>query len=303
MRTMSGHLIILGIIELKTLQAPMTVEQQLNNLKELNLTIEDETYARQFLNDVSYFRFIKAYSLGLKPKNGAYFDGVSFNQLVELYLFNASFRQLLFPQIEKIEIHLRCRLANYFSVTYGVLGYQDSNNFSNSKYHTAFLKDIQDEINRNKRAPFIKNFQNNYENGDIPFYALVEIFSFGTLSKFFKNMKNSDKKRIASTYHINYAYFESWIESIAYVRNLCAHYGRLYNAKLTKTPRLYPHDFQKGISNNRIFSTIYCIKYLLPNDNHWKAFLDSISLLFEKHPHVDKKTMGFPEDWKMLLLQ
>ncbi|HBA68391.1 MAG TPA: CAAX protease, partial [Lachnospiraceae bacterium] len=50
--------------------------------------------------------------------------------------------------------------------------------------------------------PFIKNFMNNYEAGDIPFYALVEILSFGTLSKFYKNMKNTDKKQIAAIYGI-----------------------------------------------------------------------------------------------------
>ena len=133
-------------------------------------------------------------------------------------------------------------MSNYFSVTYGVLGYKDSANFADEGYHAAFLTDIKNEINRNKRAPFIKNFQSNYENGDIPFYALIEIFSFGTLSKFYKNMKSADKKIIAGTYGIGYTYFESWIESIAYVRNLCAHYGRLYNAKLTKTPRLYQQD-------------------------------------------------------------
>ena len=33
-------------------------------------------------------------------------------------------------------------------------------------------------------------------------YALVELFSFGTLSKFFKNMKNEDKKAVASIYGI-----------------------------------------------------------------------------------------------------
>lgn len=32
-------------------------------------------------NDVSNFRFIKTYSLGLKPKNGNYYEGMTFNQL------------------------------------------------------------------------------------------------------------------------------------------------------------------------------------------------------------------------------
>lgn len=43
-----------------------------------------------------------------------YYEGVTFEQIVELYLFNANFRQILFPEIEKVEINLRCRIANYF---------------------------------------------------------------------------------------------------------------------------------------------------------------------------------------------
>lgn len=115
---------------LKQQQIPLSVKQQIENLKALNLTIQDESLAASFLNDVSYFRFIKAYSLGLKPKNGSYYSGTTFEQLMELYLFNSNFRQLLFPLIERVEVNLRCRLSNYFSVTYGVLGYKDPDNFS-----------------------------------------------------------------------------------------------------------------------------------------------------------------------------
>lgn len=283
-------------------QPPMTVEQQIENLKSLNLQIQDEEYARAFLNDVSYFRFIKAYSLGLKPKNGVYQDGTTFEQLVELYLFNANFRHLLFSEIERIEVNLRCRISNFFSVKYGVLGYKTASNFANEIYHASFLREIESEINRNKRAPFIRNFQDNYEDGSIPFYALVEIFSFGTLSKFYKNLENSDKKSIAASYGVGYTYFESWIESIAYVRNLCAHYGRLYNAKLTKTPRLYPSDRALGVSNARIFGVLLCMKYIVTNDDHWTRFINSIALLFQQYPHANKSTMGFPENWRELLL-
>lgn len=85
MRTTSGHLIYGGKMELKKHQEPLSVGQQIKNLKALNLLIEDETAAVKFLNSVSYYRFIKAYSLGLKPKNGTYYDGVTFDQLMELY--------------------------------------------------------------------------------------------------------------------------------------------------------------------------------------------------------------------------
>lgn len=287
--------------ERKQHQSAMTIDEQIENLKHIGLIIEDENYARKILNDISYFRLIKAYSLNLKSKNGNYQENVTFQQILELYLFNSNFRQVIFPEIEKIEINVRCRISNYFAEQYGILGYLYTDHFVNSKYHHAFLMDIDEEIRRNSKAPFVKNFHDHYEGGNLPIYALVEILSFGTLSKFYKNMKNPDKKAIAKSFGVGYTYFESWLESISYVRNICAHYGRLYNAKLSKTPMLYKEYSQAGISNNRIFGVLLCLKQLLKNDRHWNLFVDNVELLFDKYEHVDMKTMGFPQNWKELL--
>lgn len=91
--------------------------------------------------------------------------------------------------------------------------------------HKTFIEDIKEEVGRNSKAPFVRNFRDNYEGGELPIYALVEVFSFGTLSKFYKNMKNVDKKVVAKSFGIGYTYLESWLESISYVHNICAHYG------------------------------------------------------------------------------
>lgn len=281
----------------------MTIGEQIENLKKLGLIVKDEAYAKKILNDISYFRLIKAYSLNLKHKNSNYDKEVTFEHIVELYLFNANFRQILFPQIEKIEINTRCRIGNHFANTYGVLGYKDSNNFVNAHYHELFLEDIIEYLNRNSKAPFVKNFRENYEGGELPIYALVEIFSFGTLSKFYKNMKKPDKKKVAQEFGVGYTYFESWLESISYVRNICAHYGRLYNAKLSKTPRLYNQYREAGIGNNRIFGVLICMLQLLKKDMSWNLFVDELELLIDKYEGIDIRTMGFPENWRDLLLE
>ena len=288
--------------EKKQHQKPLTIDEQINNLKELGLVINDEDKAKELLNDISYFRLIKAYSIGLKPKNGKYDSNVSFDQIVELYMFNADFRQLLFAEIEQIEVNLRCRVGNYFSKKHGVFGYRDASLFRSEEYFNQIIDDVDKEINRNSNSPFIRNFKDNYEPADIPFYAAVEVFSFGTLSKFFKNMKNEDKSHIARDYGIRYVFLESWFESLSYVRNLCAHYGRLYNAKLAKTPNLYKDYKKHKIPNNKIFGILCCMKHLLPSDEEWTNFVDSIEKLFAKYPSVDKTTMGFPKDWKQVLL-
>lgn len=173
-------------------------------------------------------------------------------------MFNANFRQTIFSQIERIEINLRCRVANYFSVKYGVLGYEKSENFVSEEFHEQFLDDIRVEISRNRKAPFVKNFQTNYVDGKIPFYALVELMSFGTLSKFYKNMKNEDKRAIADIYNVKYIYLESWIENIAFVRNFeddegksCKVKGAVqtYKKLLENNPALleYRRNYQKEI--------------------------------------------------------
>ena len=288
--------------EKKKHQPPMTIDKQIENLKTLGLIVRDEAYARKILNDISYFRLIKAYSLNLKYKNSNYNKNVTFGHIVELYLFNANFRQILFPQIEKIEINTRCRIGNYFANKYGVLGYMDSNNFVNADYHRLFIEDIREEEKRNSKAPFVKNFRENYEGGELPIYALVEIFSFGTLSKFYKNMKNADKKEVAKEFGVGYTYFESWLESISYIRNICAHYGRLYNAKLSKTPRMYDQYRRIGIGNNRIYGVLLCMMQLLKEDKNWKLFVDELELLIDKYENIEIKTMDFPENWKELLL-
>lgn len=291
-----------AVQELKKQHQPaLTIPEQIENLKQLGLTVEDESEAVAFLNDVSYYRFIKAYSLKLKPKNGRYYDGTTFRQIVELYLFNSNMRQILFPQIEKVEVNLRCRVSNYFCLKYGIMGYLDATNFES--YPEEFAAEIQKELRRNYRNPFVRNFQNNYEEGTVPFYAFVELMSFGALSKFFKNMKNADKKSICGTYGVPYTYFESWIENIAYVRNVCAHYGRIYNVKFPKKARLYTSYSKNGIRNDQLMGTLVCIKELLPHDRHWLEFVDAIELMLEKYPNVKMRALGFPDNWKNILLE
>ncbi len=153
--------------EFKKHQPSMTIDEQVENLKNIGLIVNDEPYAKRILNDISYFRLVKAYSLNLKPKNGKYNEGVTFEEIVDLYLFNAKLRQLIFPEIEKVEINVRCRLSNFFAEQYGVLGYLQKDNFSNAEYHSEFIDDINEEIRRNSKAPFVRNFKENYEGGKV----------------------------------------------------------------------------------------------------------------------------------------
>ena len=68
--------------ELKEHQPFMTVEEQVENLKINGLIIKDEEYAKRILNNISYFRLIKGFSIGLKEKNSNYNDNITFETIV-----------------------------------------------------------------------------------------------------------------------------------------------------------------------------------------------------------------------------
>lgn len=142
----------------KSHQAPIDVNEQIENLISLDLQIEDKDYAKIVLNRVSYYRIVKAYSITLK-ENGKYIEATTFENIVDLYLFDMELRHILFSLIEHIEVYLRAAITNYFSLKYGNFGYKDLSNYKKKNFQKSTLKELQRKIKRNKKSPFIHNFE------------------------------------------------------------------------------------------------------------------------------------------------
>lgn len=134
----------------KSHQAPIDVNEQIENLISLDLQLEDKDYAKSVLSRVSYYRVVKAYSITLK-ENGKYIEGTTFKNIVDLYLFDMELRHILFSLIEHIEVYLRAVITNYFSLKYGNFGYKDLSNYKKKNFQKSTLKELEREIKRNKK--------------------------------------------------------------------------------------------------------------------------------------------------------
>ena len=98
---------------------PLNTTTLLSNLQNEGLVIMDERKAFAFLENVSYFRFA-AYLRPLKSTGmHVYKENATFEKAVRLYEFDAKLRTLLFSAIQKIEISLRAKVINQFSLNYG----------------------------------------------------------------------------------------------------------------------------------------------------------------------------------------
>ncbi|HHY43170.1 MAG TPA: hypothetical protein GX514_10070, partial [Thermoanaerobacterales bacterium] len=274
---------------------PSTIQQQIELLKRRNLIIEDEEFAKHVLTHVSYYR-LSGYSLTLR-RNDIFYPGVTFNTIYEIYEFDKKLRYLLLDLVEIVEISFRTHIGYHLAHKYGPLCYTDSKYFEKEVYHKEFLSDLQKEIERNKQELFVKHHIEKY-GGKFPIWVAVEILSFGTLSRLFNNMKKEDKNTISKTYY-NFpaVYITTWLRSLVVLRNICAHYGRLYNRRFTITPKLGKKDKKLGIQNDKLFALVFILKYLIKDDNKWTSFLINLEALFETFDKVYPSLMGFPANW------
>ena len=49
------------------------------------------------------------------------------------------------------------------------------------------------------------------KHGYIPFWCLIRILSFGTISKFYKLMKGDDQREVAKELNVEYTYLASFL--------------------------------------------------------------------------------------------
>jgi abortive infection bacteriophage resistance protein len=131
-----------------------------------------------------------------------------------------------------------------------------------------------------------------------------EITSFGSLSMLYKNLKPGKEKRdIAHYFGLPDSVFETWLHSIVYLRNVCAHHTRLWNRAMSIRPQA-PRSPRKpwlnntNINNNRTYFILSMINYLLQTVNPKNTFRNRFKNLLGKYPNVDYKAIGFPENWE-----
>ena len=212
-------------------------------------------------------------------------------------------RKLVSAEIEKIEVAIRAKMAYELSMAYHLFWVEDAHLFTSSHNHTTTLDKVSEEYMRSSEE-FISAFKNKYSNPLPPAHIILEITSFGTLSRLYRNLKpNKAKRDVAKSFNLPDKVFDAWLHSLTCVRNVCAHHARLWNSQIKIQPLSpkKPQDIwltNNAVCNNRVYYILSMIIYLLNAINPTHTFKQKLHHLFEKYPNVDKSAMGFPVDWQ-----
>ena len=298
---------------------PLSFQKQIELLKSRNLIIDDEPKALSYLQEISYYR-LSAYFLPYQNAKDNFENDITFEQIIKTYSFDRELRLLVFDCIERIEVAIRTQFIYQMALHYNDSHWQDNQNHFITPYYNKIgnlvnpFADFQAIISKAKTArtpeTFIKHYINTYNKpANPPSWMCFELLTIGELSHIYRGLKNNaDKKRIADFFEVHPTVFTSWLHTLTYVRNICAHHSRLWNRDLAIEPEklLKPKGnwIAKPYENNkRVFYFLCVLRYLLLRANPSNSMKQKLENLFNKYPTVPIKYLGIPSDRKGNLLE
>lgn len=283
----------------------MDLPDQIAVLKSRGLIVEDDSFALHKLDYISYYRLANYWRPMEADKTTHKFKpGSRFEDIIRLYDFDMALRSLIFSSIQHVEIAFRSQIIHCFSLPYGAFWFMDPALFKNPSIYARCIHSLGDEINRTKEEFIVEHFA-KYDNPAYPpVWKSLEVASFGTLSKIYSNFSdNAVKKNVARALGLpQHIFLESWMTSIAVLRNCCAHHARTWNRVFSIKPQLpskLPNAWITGSvdSPSKLYPQLCCLQYLLNSIGVGVEFKKGLKALLAMYSNVDTDAMGFPKNW------
>ena len=289
---------------------PRTFSEQIQILQSHGLNIPDPVKAEFYLSQLNYYRFA-AYCLPFEQDHAThrFVAGTSFDNVLNLYVFDRELRLLLLDAIERVEVSLRTQMAYQLSHRHNTAHpHLDPALFLNKGRYQAGMVSLQQDVAKSNED-FIRHLTSKYQETLPPIWAVVELMTMGQLSKWFSNIKaRQDRRAISRNYDLDDKVMTSFCEHLSLVRNMAAHHARLWNREITKKMALPTHGSPKLQSSlwalpdtdrrlrklyNTLTMTLHLMNVIAPG-HLWKVRLKE---LISTHS-IDTTKMGFPVDWE-----
>ena len=174
--------------------------------------------------------------------------------------------------------------------------------------HVRLMNEVEAAVGRSKEE-FVQRFRRKYTGEPhLPLWMTAEVMTFGQLFTFFRHLHRTEKKTLARAFDLYPPVLESWLHTLNFTRNACAHHTRLWNREIPIRPKLpdkrhHPEWYNPiRMDNRRVFAILTILKYLLSYitpQSDWSVRL--LSLLHE-YDEIPLAQMGFPENWQESVL-
>lgn len=285
------------------------IEKQITDFKNKNIYFEDFDFAREKLLQASVAH-LQGFGLQWMDKTKRRFnEGTTFEMLWSVYQTDRILKDFLFDYLSEIEVQFRSIIGGVLSEAQGPFGYKDFKNFRNDEYHENFIEDARNELKR-ENEPFVHYYNQKFQD-EHPIYLLVEVVSFGTLSKLYSNMLRKDQKEVAKYYGIkSEQVLASFFYAFTKLRNTCAHHGRLYNRTFSPSCAILKEDLTRmksldpefSIDPNYLFAIILAMCHVM-NEEQKGKLIHQLKETLVQNDIYELALIGFPIEWEAMLIE
>ena len=281
-----------------------TLDEQIALLRRRGMGIGDEDRARHYLGHLNYYR-LRGYWMGFEQPDGAgehpFQPGTTFEAVIELYDFDRRLRLEINDAIERFEVSLRTRWAYVLGHRDGPIAHRNAALFNAS--HPDLLRRVEALYSDRKEA-FLRHYLERDE--EPPIWALCEALSLGDLSRWLRSLKHHrDRQAIADAYGLHERPFGSFVEHLAYIRNVCAHHARLWNRPLVvatlalpkKPPELVAQLQRDPTQARHLYNALTVLAWLMRIISPRSTWRERMRTLIAERPDL-WADMGFPQGWQ-----
>lgn len=275
---------------------PLTYDEQLDLLIQRGLMIADRKAALRWLKRVSYYR-LSAYFVPFRvTRSDDFRPGTALHEVLSAYKFDGRLRLLVMQALERAEVAVRTSLTYFMGHQFGTFGYTDCKNFHPAFDHAQFINELNQEESRSNEE-FPRAYRRKYGHSQgLPVWMATEITTLGRLSILYKHLRPQYRTAIAENFGVHEEVFGTWLHSLTYVRNLCAHHCRLWNRTLAIRPTIPRRWPSASVGEGKVYSILLILNYLMTTvapKSRWKK--RAVNLLLESD--VNLGLMGFPANW------
>lgn len=253
-----------------------TSQQHIQTWLQRGLVITDQTRVERYLEFIGYYRF-SAYTIPFQQPNVVqqthqhqFKPNTTFDDILNLYLFDRELRLLVIDAIERIEVAIRTQICNTMCIHHNdAFWYVDEQHFDHNYEHKRLLSSIERQLleekkrldrdeksidnrkslsqpekdalkDRARKENFLRHYLSKYSRPKLPpSWMMVEMLTWGELSHLYIGLEsNSLKKQIAKNLGVHAEVLESWLKTLNDVRNICAHHSRLWNKEFGRSIKI-----------------------------------------------------------------
>lgn len=288
-----------------------TIDEKIELLQQRWLIINDINDVKHDLQHIGYFRmtgYFKFFQEIIDDiQTDTFIKGTTFQQVLDLYIFDRKLRLLTLDAIEKIEVSFKASINDYMSENFWCFWFLDESLFSLEKQENKDLYkwfiDIVKRIQKDKKAIYVKEYFKKYDEDFLPAWMVFEELTIWNVSTILNILKSDHAKEISHSYNAYYVDIRKWLNLITQVRNISAHHSRLWNNGYKVRPRVQDTMFkEKFVLENlngmvevksNYYNTFLIIEYLLRTINKWLSWSDDLIHLFDQYPNIPKEKMWF----------